>query len=115
MPPRLYSRHSFCAAYVDDVTGALALTDREPFPYQVFPDNVQHIVADGDTLAKLAARYYATLPRPSGLWWVIADFQPTPITDPTIAIEPGTVIVVPSVKTVLSEVFAASRQSEATF
>ena len=112
MPPRRFSRFMFCAAYLDD-DGRLVLTEREPFRFRAFPDNRQHAVVAGDTLFTLAGRYFAPLPRASGLWWVIADFQPDPIHDPTLALELGRVMFIPSVRVLTEEVFSESRR-EAT-
>jgi nucleoid-associated protein YgaU len=109
MPPGVNSRYQLCAAFTDDVTGKLVLTDREPYGFQALADNRQHVVAQGDTLAKLAARYFDPIPDAALLWWVIADFQPDPIFDPTIALVPGQVLIIPSVNTVLTEVFDESR------
>jgi hypothetical protein len=113
MPPRRFSRHTFTSAVQDDA-GRLVITDREPFRFRSLPDNRQHVVKEGETLFSLAGRYFATLPRPAGLWWVIADFQPDPIHDPTIALEPGRVLVIASVRTVLEEIFSERRRGEAT-
>ena len=66
----------------------------------------------GETLFSLAGRYFAALPRPAGLWWVIADFQPDPIHDPTLSLEVGQVLLVPSVRTVVEEVFSEKRRQE---
>jgi hypothetical protein len=52
--------------------------------------------------------------RPAGLWWVIADFQPDPVHDPTLSLEPGRVLVVPSIRTVQEEIFSETRRAEAT-
>jgi hypothetical protein len=84
-----------------------------PYRLRALSDNRQHIVKEGDTLFSLAGRYFAPLPRPAGLWWVIADFQPDPIHDPTLALEVGRVLVVPSVRTVVEEVFSEKRRQEA--
>jgi len=111
MPPRRFSRHSFCAAALDEA-GRLLLTDREPFRFRDRSDTRQHVVAQGDSLFGLAGRYFAPLPRPAGLWWVIADFQPEPIFDPTLALELGRVIFIPSVRVVTEEVFSETRRSE---
>jgi hypothetical protein len=45
---------------------------------------------------------------------VIADFQPDPIHDPTLELEPGRVLVIASLRTVLEEIFSESRREEAT-
>jgi hypothetical protein len=113
MPPRRFSRYTFTSAVVDD-EGRLFLTDREPFLHRALPDSRQHLVKEGETLFSLAGRYFSPLPRPAGLWWVIADFQPEPIHDPTLALEPGRTLVVPSVRTVLEEIFSEARRGEAT-
>jgi hypothetical protein len=111
MPPRRFSRYSFSAAVLDDA-GRLFLTEREPFRFRSLPDTRQHVVQAGDTLFSLAGRYFAPLPRPSGLWWVIADFQPEPIHDPTLALDLGRVVFIPSVRVITEEVFAEARRQE---
>ena len=112
MPPRRFSRYTFSSAILDD-DERLLLTDREPFRFRALPDNRQHVVKEGDTLFSLAGRYFAPLPRPAGLWWIIADFQPDPVHDPTIALDVGRIVVVPSLRTVTEEVFAERRRLEA--
>jgi hypothetical protein len=112
MPPRRFSRYTFSAAVLDD-DERLLLTDREPFRFRALPDNRQHVVKEGDTLFSLAGRYFAALPRPAGLWWIVADFQPDPLHDPTISLEVGRVLVIPSLRTVTEEVFSEKRRLEA--
>jgi hypothetical protein len=112
MPPRRFSRFSFSAALLDD-DERLVLTEREPFRFRAFPDNRQHVVQQGETLFSLAGRYFAPLPRASGLWWVIADFQPDPVHDPTLSLDLGRVLFIPSVRVVTEEVFAEARRQEA--
>lgn len=112
MPPRRFSRYTFTSAILDDEE-RLFLTDCEPFRFRSLPDNRQHVVKEGETLFSLAGRCFGPLPRPAGLWWVIADFQPDPIHDPTVALEPGRVLVIPSVRTVLEEIFSEKRRGEA--
>lgn len=112
MPPRRYSRHTFATAVADDEE-RLFLTDVEPYRFRSLPDNRQHVVEQGDTLFTLAALYFAPLPRPAGLWWVIADFQPDPIHDPTLSLALGRELVIPSVRTIVEEVFSESRRTEA--
>lgn len=111
MPPRRLSRYAFSEAYTDDA-GDRVLTDPEPYRYRDFEDNRIHIVAEGDTLWSLAGRYFQAFDVPEELWWVIADFQPDPIHDPTLLLAPGRAIVVPSVRTVLEEVFSEQRRRE---
>jgi len=113
MPPRRFSRHMFTSAVLD-AQGRLYLTEREPFRFRPLPDNRHHLVTEGESLFSLAGRYFAPISRPAGLWWVLADFQPEPICDPTLTLEPGRVVVIPSVRTVLEEIFSEARRGEAT-
>lgn len=113
MPPRRLSRHLFTIGFRDD-SERLLLTDRERFFYVARSDNRQHVVRQGDTLFNLAQAYFKPMPRPDGLWWVIADFQPTPVHDPTLRLTPGRLLVIPSLRTVLEEVFNESRRQEET-
>lgn len=112
MPPRRFSRFTFSSAVLDDAE-RLLLTDREPYRFRALPDNRQHVVGDGETLFSLAGRYFAPLPRPAGLWWVIADFQPDPILDPTLSLDVGRVLFIPSIRVVSEEIFAEKRRQEA--
>lgn len=109
MPPRRYSRYTFCSASLDDGQ-RLVLTEREPFRYQPRADNRVHVAATGDTLFTIAHRYFSPLPRPAGLWWIIADFQPEPILDATLALDTGRMLVIPSVRVVVEEIFSESRR-----
>ena len=102
MPPRVGSRHSFTFGVHDDA-GVLHLTEREPYRYKAHTDNRVHVVVQGDTLWDLAGRYFAPLPRACGFWWAIADYQPDPIVDPTITLEPGRRLSIPSLR-VLTDV-----------
>lgn len=112
MPPRRFSRHQFTTAFSETGEEEILLSEREPYRYQQLNDNRQHTVAEGDTLWTIAGHYFTGLPRPSTLWWIIADFQPTPIDDPTIALEVGSIIVVPSERTVVENVFSETRRNE---
>jgi hypothetical protein len=115
MPPFKFSKYQFVSALTEDGSlGRVFLSERERFPFRDFSDNRSHIVREGDSLFTLAHRFFKGLPRPSGLWWVIADFQPEPIHDPTIQLDLGRVLFVPSVRTVVEEVFSESRVAEAT-
>jgi hypothetical protein len=110
MPPRQFSRFALSAVVPSNVDERkLILTERVPYRFRVLPDTIEHPVTDGDTLYTIASRYYVALDRPAGLYWVIADFQPDPIHDPTLAIDRA-VIYVPSLNVVLTEVFNERRR-----
>ena len=114
MPPNRYSRHRFTTSAADPLDGNLALSEREAFTYRELSDNRVHPIVDGDTLHKLAGLYFAGLPRPSGLWWIIADFQPIPIYDPTIPLSTlaDKNLIIPSVRTVQELILTDRRAGE---
>lgn len=112
MPPGAFSRNLFCWGIKDPVTGRIGLSEREPFLYTDLPDNRVHPVVLGDTLFNIAERAFPSFDRACGLYWVIADFQPTPITDATLALELGTSLVIPSERTVREQVFNERRREE---
>jgi hypothetical protein len=109
MPPQAGSRYLFCEAYAD-ARGRRMLSERVPFRFQAFADSRVHVVEEGDSLFTLAGRYFAPLPRACGFWWVIADFQPDPIFDPTLLLVPGTRICVPSVRVLTDVILAEARR-----
>lgn len=111
MPPRRFSRHTFTEAF-ENVDGEVLLTEPEPFRFRPFDDNRIHNVRGGETLFTIAAKMFRGLPRPAGFWWVIADFQPDPIHDPTVRLADGATLVIPSMRTVLEELFSESRRGE---
>lgn len=116
MPPRQFSRFTYSTAFLEVLpdgtsTGALILTDPEPFRFRSFRDNRIHTVVEGDTLFSLAFQHFRPLPRPSGFYWIIMDFQPDPIHDPSLRLTKGRQLVIPSVRTVLEEVFSEKRRA----
>jgi hypothetical protein len=111
MPPRQNSRYSFSRGYTDE-SGAFVLTDPVPFRFHPYTDNRFHTITSEDSLFTLAAKYFKRFPRPNGLWWIIADFQPDPIHDPTRRLGVGTVLVIPSDRTVQENIFASKRYDE---
>jgi hypothetical protein len=111
MPPFAGSRHTFCLGVRDD-SGRLCLTERKPYRYQPHADNRGHVAAEGDTLFTLAGRYFAPLPRACGFWWVIADYQVDPILDPTLALEPGRRIHIPSLRVLTDVILGEERRRE---
>lgn len=109
MPPRRFSRHEFARA-LRDGAGRLFLSDREPFRFRLFADTRIHAVKEGETLFTLAGRYFRPRPRAAGFWWVIAEFQPDPILDPTLALEPGRRLHIPSVRVLDEEILSERRR-----
>jgi hypothetical protein len=92
-------------------TDVLMLTDRVPYTYRQLTDTIVHNVNGGETLWQLSGYYYRdAFQRPSGLWWVIADFQPESIFDPTIALIAGNSIFIPSVRTVKEKILDEARR-----
>lgn len=110
MPPRQFSRYSLCDGLKDE-DGNLFLTDPAPFRFQERDDNTIHSVKVGDTLGSLAGHYFKGYPRAAGLWWVIAWYQPEPIHDPTITLEAGSALVIPSLQ-VVELIFNENRRGE---
>lgn len=113
MPPRVNSRYSYTTAVGDDAD-VVHLYGESAYRYRDFDDNRSHVVKQGDTLFSLAARYFRGIERGEGLWWIIADFQPEPIHDPTITLTPGRVIIIPSLRTVLEEIMHERRRRSAS-
>lgn len=112
MPPRRFSRHQFCAALQDDA-GRLFLTDRVPYRYRTLPDTISHVAEGNETLHTIAGLYYReAFPRPEAFWWAIGDFQPDPVHDPTLLLDAGRVILVPSIRTITEEIFSERRRRE---
>lgn len=99
--------------YQAQIDGVFRTLPRSKYTYRNFSDNIKHTVLEKETLFTIAGKYYkGTLPRPTMWYWVIADFQPTPIIDVTRVLTPGMEIIVPSPNTVLNKVLSASRFPE---
>jgi hypothetical protein len=111
MAPRTGSRHSFCLGVLNP-EGRRLLTEREPFRFRELPDNRQHRVVEGDTLWSLAGLYFAPLPRACGFWWAIADFQPDPLVDPTVGLEVGRILAIPSTRVLSDVILGEARRRE---
>jgi len=94
-----------------DSEGRLVLSERVPLVYSDREDNISYVTREGDTWQSIAQAYYSGISsRACGLYWVVMDYQVPRVVDPTLRIEPGTVVVLPSPETVLAEVFAAKRE-----
>lgn len=106
MPPDANSRYKF-SLRVADPDGLLFLTPRRRFLFQELADSRPHTVVEGETLEALADRFFDGITdRPSGLYWIIGDFQLPPVLDASLELVPGSMLVIPSKRTarfVLSE------------
>jgi hypothetical protein len=109
-PTSRFSRYYLCTGQLD-ANGFLFLSEPVPFRYVDRPDNIEHTANAGDTWWGLAAQFYPDIPDAANLCWgYIADFQPVPVVDPTLAIVPGTTIYIPSYQTLLQEIVSESRR-----
>lgn len=109
MAPRTGSRHSFTLGVLDEQDRRF-LSEREPYRFREHTDTRVHVVVQGDTLASLAGRYFAPLPRACGFWWVLADFQPDPIVDPTLELDLGRRIFVPILRVLTDVILSEQRR-----
>ncbi|NOJ81140.1 hypothetical protein [Myxococcus xanthus] len=109
MAPHAGSRYSFSLGLRDEAS-RLFLTERVPYGYQPHADTRVHLVAQGDSLWVLAGRYFAPLPRACGFWWVLADFQPEPIVDPTLELEAGRRLFIPSLRVLTDVILSEQRR-----
>ena len=108
LPRADLSRFKF-ADIAEDSDGNAYLEDREPITYIDRPDNVLHIVNEGDTLDSLAQRYYWYIDDDAAqFWWAIAEYQPDPIINPFVPLKPGRLIVLPSPQHLSSEILASA-------
>lgn len=113
MPPHAGSRHSFTVGLRDE-RGRLFLSEREPYGFHDHADTRRHVVVEGDTLFDLAGRYFASMPRGCGFWWAIADFQPDPIIDPTLALDAGRTLFIPSERVLTDVILGEQRRRTGT-
>ena len=104
MPPTSRSRFRLCSGVVD-FDGDLILTDPEPYT-AANADDESVVMTDGDSLQRIAYRRYGF----AELWWVVADRAG--IYDPTISIAAGTVLTIPSSRTVNELILNESRRRE---
>lgn len=107
--PDRYSRYRF-SLRAKDAAGRSFLTEPPKYGYRAYSDNIQHQVQDGDTWWSIAARYYSSIERGALLYWLICDYQPVPIHDPTVPPETGSTVIVPSVRIVLEEILSERRR-----
>lgn len=106
------SRYFLSPLYKEPDTDALWAETQEPYRFARHPDTQIHIIKQGDTLWSLAAVYFRSLARAEAFWWVIADFQPDPIIDPTLELEPGRALYIPSPSVVRGQVLSETRREQ---
>lgn len=106
MPPTGFSRHLLTISVARIEDGLEYLLDREPFRFVNRGDNKRVIAAGTDTWHSLAFQHLAPIANAADLWWLIADFQPEPVVDPTILPVPGSTVYIPSTEFVLSTIFS---------
>lgn len=111
MPPRLYSRYSFTQA-IPQPDATLQLSDYEPYRYVALDDNIQYTAVAGDTYFHIAGQFYGAIgSRPAGFFWVICDFQPVPVVDPTVPPAVGSILWIPSARTVTEVILNEARRA----
>ncbi len=108
-----FSPHQYTTAKTNTL-GQRFLTDRVPFRFVDAPDNRVHIVQEGERMEDIASRYYArfeTVDTPAaGFAWLIRDFQPVTIIDPTIKLKAGQRLYIPSDNFVAQRIFDDRRR-----
>lgn len=103
------SRYRFSSIEAD-AAGRRFRGPRLVFGFRELPDTALYIVSEGDSLRAIAAAAYAGHERPEQFYWVIADFQPEPIRDVTLPLEPGRKLYIPSGRA-LDEQILSNRRS----
>lgn len=109
MPPRRYSRYTFSLGKYDD-EDKLFLRERRNFPYdKKLPGTIKHVVTSGDTVYSLAAKYFHIFDEDADhMWWIICEFQPSPIMDPTLGLEVGRILFIPSIRVVQERILSGN-------
>lgn len=97
------SRYNLADVIIEE-DGGMHFGMRDRLLWQDLAGVLSHIVIEGETLWTIAAKYYGSTPGSPGseLWWVLADFQPEPMNDPTISLSPGQTLLIPPKEAVLS-------------
>lgn len=62
--------------------------------YDPAADNRIYQAQAGENVYSIAARHFRGFERPAALFWIIADYQPTPILDPAKDLD-GTKVYIP--------------------
>ena len=92
----LYGLERHGEAYVND-DGEVHLSLPERLPFEERDDTEIHIVQGEETLLDIAAQHYRrTFRNPVDLWQVIAEFQEHTIIDPSVPLDKGMIVLIPS-------------------
>jgi hypothetical protein len=100
---------------IDTINGDRILLPGASYGYQDLDDNIQHVCSTGDNLIRIAIERYTGViggDHPEIYYAYIGDFQPEPIHDPTINLEIGRTIYIPSSRTILNDIEDESRRPE---
>ncbi len=109
--PGYLSTYRFCELLTDEDANVQYFSEPVPFVYVEREDTIEHVVVEGDTWETIASTYYRSLPNAPQLWRIVAEFQPVIPLDATLP-PVGLVVYVPSVRTVLEEIFSESRRPD---
>lgn len=71
-------------------------------------DDQPHTVKAGETLFTIAAKRFAGMRRPAGLYWAIGHYQNPPIHDCLEPLDPGRVLMIPSRQTLQEIILSES-------
>lgn len=108
------SRYRYCTILdhgdLGGTPGVKLFDEREPYRFQDESDNRFHNAVEGDTWWGLAWKYFPSFQNKAQLWFLLCEFQPEPVIDPTIVIVAGTQIVIPSERLVRTQVFNRERR-----
>jgi len=106
-----WSRYANGLATTDD-EGRIYMVRRVPARFIARSDNKSYTVTSGDTIFGIAGRMYReSFPIPGEqLAWMVAEFQPKPITDLTLRLEEGQIIYGPSESYARLNIFVADRR-----
>lgn len=111
--PQELSTQYRAPVFIDEDTSTVSkvgLALNTPYGYREHPGNILHTVDEGDTWSYLAFKYYKDLGESypgysaARLYRFVAMFQPVPAVDPTILLQPGLTVVIPSVSLLTAEV-----------
>jgi len=106
------SRYALSELVYNETNGTIETSLRKHVYYMGETDDIVHSAKEGDTWHSLAAMYYIGIINPEQYWWIIADYQPNTTIDPTINIQPGDIIIIPSMQFVQSTLQAVDDASD---